>query len=244
MNPIKRLALLAVLSLSSLGATAAERAPADALLDPPTLPHLVLPWYDGVIANIGTNLNCITGTPEIRVQGYAGFTLLPPNKTPAVGEVFYAHLVLSHPGNPCAGSAVGVGIILPPGVSTAVSAGNPVFCFGRGASGTLYDLGNDAGYGCPQTFSAGLDNSLALIPPRGGLVINGQKSYAWGMAQGFWLEFMLPLTASAPQAGNNNIQWRVNPDVGVVGYPKVPVFVNNDVLFRSSIEDNQLTITI
>lgn len=246
MNPIKRLALLALLAIGPAAASAAQRAPAEVLLSAPDQPDLVLPWYDGTIVNIGYDYACLSDPPiyEIRVQGYAGFTLLPPNKTPAVGEVFYAHLVLSHPGNPCAGSAVGVGIILPPGVSTAVSAGNPVFCFGRGASGTLYDLSQDSGYGCPQTFSAGLDNSLALIPPRGGLVVNGQKSYAWGMARGFWLEFMVPLTATTPQAGNNNIQWRVNPDIGVVGYPKVPVYANNDVLFRTSNEDNQLTITI
>jgi hypothetical protein len=216
-----------------------------ALAEPPEV-DLVLPWYNGVFQNIGSDIACLSDPPisEIRVQGYAGFSLLPPNKTPAVGEVFYTHLVLSHPGNPCFGSAVGVGVILPAGVSLAISANNPVFCFARGASGTLYDLSADSGYGCPQSFSNGLDNSLSLIPPRGGLVVNGQKSYAWGMAQGFWLEFLVPVTSSVAQAGNNVIAWRVNPDIGVVGYPNVPVFVNNDVVFRTSNEDNQLNLDI
>jgi hypothetical protein len=236
--------LLAMLSLAMsllIGAL-----PARAADNAPSLPQLVLPWYDGVFQNIGYDYACASDPPvyEIRTQAYAGYTLLPPNKTPAVGEIFYAHLVLSHPGYPCGGSIIGVGLMLPQGVATAVSAANPVFCFGRGASGTLYDLGNDAGYGCPQSFSQGLEGSLALIPPRGGALVNGQKSYAWGANRGFWLEFMVPLVASAPQFGNTNLQWRVNPDVGVVGYPKVPLLVNNDVLFRTSNEDNQLVISI
>jgi hypothetical protein len=208
--------------------------------------QLVLPWYNGVFQNIGSDVACLSSPPivEIRVQGYTGFSLLPPNKTPAVNEIFYTHLVLSHPGNPCAGSAVGVGIILPAGLQLAVSANNPAFCFARTANGTLYDLSQDSGYGCPQTFSNGLDNSFSLIPPRGGLVINGQKSYAWGMAQGFWLEFLVPVTSTVAQASNNSIAWRVNPDIGVVGYPNVPVVVNNDVLFRTSNEDNQLNLDI
>ena len=207
---------------------------------------LVLPWYNGSFQNIGTDFACLSNPPiqEIRVQGYAGFSLLPPNRTPAVGEVFYTHLVLSHPGNPCAGSAVGVGVILPSGVSLAISTGNPVFCFARNASGTIYDLSVDSGYGCPQVFSSGPDGSLSLIPPHGGLVINGQKSYTWGMAQGFWLEFLVPVKASVSQAGNNSIAWRVNPDIGVVGYPNVPVIVNNDVVFRTAMEDNELTLDI
>lgn len=207
--------------------------------------NLVLPWYDGVIADIGHDYSCPPySVYEIRMQGYAGYTLVPPNKVPAVGELFYAHLVLSHPGNPCGGSVFSVGLMLPQGVTTAVSAGNPVFCFGRGASGTLYDLGNDSGYGCPQTFSQGPEGSLGLVPPRGGALVNGQKSYAWGAAQGFWLEFMVPLIATAPQPGNTNVQWRVNPDIGVVGYPKMPLFVTGDVIFRTSGEDNQLVISI
>lgn len=40
------------------------------------------------------------------------------------------------------------------------------------------------------------------------------------------------------------IRWRVNPDVGVVGYPAVSVFVSNDVLNRSSAEGNVLSLDL
>lgn len=202
----------------------------------------ILPWYNGVITSIGNNFACISDPPilEIRVQGYAGFSLFPPNFTPAVGEVFYTHLVLSHPGNPCSGSAVGIELILPPGVTTATSANDPAFCFMvTGTSNQLIDLGSDSGYGCPQSYPQGLEGR-AVIAPRGGLGGSG----AWGMARGFWLEFLIPLRATQPQSGNTNITWRVNPDVGVVGYPRVPLFVNNEVIFRSAMEDKLLTLDI
>ncbi len=240
MKVLQPLLLALLVTLANVLPTAAAEEPAA-----PERTALTLPWYDGVINTVGYDWSCPpVSLYEIRVQGYAGYTLRPPNLTPAVGELFYAHLVLSHPGNPCMGSAVGGGIMLPPGVSLAISAGNPVFCFARGPSGQFYDLSTDSGYGCPQTLTQGLEGSLALIPPRGGLVINGQKSYAWGMAQGTWLEFMVPLQSTTVQAGNDNLMFRVNPDIGVVGYPGIPLLVNGDVIFRTAIEDNVLRLSI
>ncbi len=208
-------------------------------------PEVVLPWFNGVISNVGTDIACLSDPPitEIRVQGYAGFTLLPPNRTPAVGEVFYTHLVLSHPGNPCAGSTVGIELMLPAGVQPAASAADPAFCFARVPATQqrpfplLINLGNDPGYGCPQVFPIGLEG-LRITPPLGGL------GGGWGMAAGFYLELLVPLRASVPQPGSNSIRYRVNPDIGVVGYPSIPLLVNNDVLFRSPFEDNQLTLDI
>lgn len=221
------------------------RARADGAPDPIPLqvgsPDLVLPWFNGVVASIGEDIACLSDPPifEIRVQGYAGFALVPPNYTPAVGEVFYTHLVLSHPGNPCGGSAVGIELLLPPGVETANSAENPAFCFAvSGVSNHLFDLGADSGYGCPQTYAQGLEG-LAVRAPNGGI-----GGGAWGMGRGFWLELLVPLRATQPQFGNNNITWRVNPDIGVVGYPSVPLWVNSDVIFRSENENNVLMLDI
>ncbi len=208
-------------------------------------PDVVLPWFNGVISSVGTDIACLSDPPitEIRVQGYAGFTLVPPNRTPAVGEVFYTHLVLSHPGNPCAGSTVGIELMLPAGVQPAASAADPAFCFARVPPTQqrpfplLINLGNDSGYGCPQVFPSGLEG-LRITPPLGGL------GGGWGMAAGFYLELLVPLRASVPQPGGNSIRYRVNPDIGVVGYPSVALLVNNDVLFRTPFEDNQLTLDI
>ncbi|MEO6688602.1 MAG: hypothetical protein ABIS07_11165 [Dokdonella sp.] len=225
--------------LSTISAPATELAHGIDAIDQVSM---ILPWYNGVLQNIGSDIACLSDPPivEIRVQGYAGFSLVPPNTSPAVGEVFYTHLVLSHPGNPCAGSAVAIELLLPAGIAPANSAANPAFCFAvSGVSNQLFDLGNDAGYGCPQTYSQGLQG-LAVIPPHGGIGGSG----AWGMARGFWLELLIPLQATQPQSGSNSIAWRVNPDIGVVGYPAVAAFVNNDVIFRTANEDNQLTLDI
>lgn len=99
-------------------------------------------------------------------------------------------------------------------------------------------LGNDSDYGCPQTFPQGLEG-LRINAPNGGF-----GGGSWGMAQGVWLELLIPLAASQPHSGNQQIRFRVNPDIGVVGYPSVPLLVNNDVLFRHSLEDNQLVLDI
>lgn len=209
--------------------------------DTPAAPNLVLRWFNGAINSIGQNFACLTDPPilETRVQAYAGFSYLPPSLTPAVGEVFYTHLVMSHPGNPCTGSAIGLELILPPGVQTAVSAADPVFCFARLPNGPrLIDLGADIDYGCPQTFSQGLEG-LRFLAPRG-----GAGAGLWGAASGFFDEFLVPLRATTPQSGVNQIRWRINPDVGVVGYASVGPQVNNDVIFRTSIEDNLLTLDI
>ncbi len=208
-------------------------------------PEVVLPWFNGVINSIGTNIACLSDPPisEIRVQGFAGYSLVPPNRTPAVGEVFYTHIVLSHPGNPCTGSAVAIELMLPAGVQPAATAADPAFCFTRVPATTqrpfplLINLGNDAGYGCPQVFPVGLEG-LRIVPPLGGL------GGGWGMAAGFYLELLVPLRASVAQSGSNSIRFRVNPDVGVVGYPSVALMVNGDVLFRTPFEDKQLTLDI
>lgn len=215
----------------------------------------VLQWYDGP-ANfqIGTDYACLSDPPifETRVAGYSGYTYEPPYQPsqipfaqlPAVGEVFYAKLVLSHPGNPCAGSAVGLEVLLPAGVTIATSAANPAFCFARVPPNQqhndyrLYNLANDGAYGCPQTFPQGLEG-LAIRAPNGGV-----GGGAWGMAAGFWLEILIPLRSAVAQNGANQIYFRVNPDIAVVGYTNIPLFVNADTIFRAAMEDNNLTLDL
>ncbi len=216
----------------------------------------VLPWYYGPLnPQIGTDTACLSSPPiiETRVAGYSGYSYYPPYQPssipfaqlPAVGEVFYAKLVLSHPGNPCAGSAVGIELLLPAGVTTAMSSTNPAFCFARTPPGgthpnnyLLIDLGSDAGYGCPQAFSQGIQG-LAIRAPNG-----GAGGGSWGMAAGFYLEFLVPLKSSVAQNGANQIYFRVNPDIGVIGYTNVVLYVNADTIFRTPMEDASLTLDI
>ena len=225
------------------GAASAQALRSEPAAAPPTLPEpdALTPWYNGAITSIGTVQYCLSDPPIVatRVMGYAGFSHLP-NLTPALGEVFYTHLVLGHPGNPCTGSAVGIELILPPGVQTAVSADNPTFCYAILPNpNRLHDMNTDPDYGCPTTFPQGLQG-LAVRPLRGGLGNSG----AWGMAMGFWLEILVPVRATQVQTGNQSIAWRVNPDVGVVGYPQVPVFANGDVIFRDQLENTLLNLDL
>ena len=213
------------------------------------------PWYYGPInPQIGTDTACLSSPPitETRVAGYSGYNYYPPYQPssipfaqfPAIGEIFYAKLVLSHPGNPCFGSAVGLELLLPSGVTMAASAANPVFCFARTPPNVnhnyylLIDLGSDVNYGCPQTFSQGIEG-LAIRAPNG-----GAGGGSWGMAAGFYLEFLVPLTSSVAQNGANQIYFRVNPDIAVVGYTNEALFVNSDTIFRSPMEDASLTLDI
>ncbi len=234
--------LAAGLVLAAAGAAAAT--PAAPLPAPLSLPGIeqLQPWYNGSFINIGTDVYCdIFGPPvvETRVMGYAGFSHPPPDFTPALGEVFYVHLVLGHPGNPCAGSAVGIELILPPGMETANSPGNIAYCFmARGTPLVLYDLDADPDYGCPQSYPQGLQG-LAVRAVRGGI-----GGGAWGMHRGFWLELLIPVRATQVQNGSNAIAWRVNPDVGVVGYPQVGAFANGEVIFRDGMETNDLRLDL
>ena len=210
--------------------------------DVPIGPDVVTPWYNGAITSIGTVWYCGSNPPIVatRVMGYAGFSHPPPDFSPAVGEIFYTHVVLGHPGNPCSGSAVGIELILPPGVEIANSTTNPVFCFSIIPNpDRLLNLDVDPDYGCPTSFPPGLEG-YAVRPLRGGLGNSG----AWGMHMGFWLEILIPLRATQVHTGTSNIVWRVNPDVGVVGYPQVPVFANGDVIFRDQMEDNLLNLDL
>ncbi|WP_300616080.1 hypothetical protein [Dokdonella sp.] len=206
-------------------------------------PMQVTPWYNGAITSIGTVQYCLSNPPifATRVMGYAGFSHPPPDFTPALGEVFYTHVLLGHPGNPCTGSAVGLELILPPGVQIANSPDNPVFCYSMvpNPSNHLINLDTDPDYGCPTSFPLGLEG-YAVRPLRGGLNHSG----AWGMHMGFYLEILVPLRATQVQTGSNKIVWRVNPDVGVVGYPQVPVFANGDVIFRDAMENNLLNLDL
>lgn len=214
------------------------------------------PWFYGVPNYfIGTDIACLSDPPivETRVAGYSAYTYAPPAQAqsiplaqlPAIGEVFYAKVVLSHPGNPCAGSAVGLELLLPSGVTPAASAANPAFCFARVPPNAqhpntylLYNLGNDPAYGCPQTFPQGL-SGLAIRAPNGGV-----GGGAWGMFAGSWLEILIPLKSSVAQNGVNNIRFRVNPDIGVYGDIDIPSYVNSDTIFRSPMEGTNLTLDL
>ncbi|MDC8012102.1 hypothetical protein [Tahibacter soli] len=224
-------------ALLATGASVDSSIPA---ADSAVTPNVVVRWFNGGLVNVGTNTACISDPPifQVRTSGYAGFSYLPPSNPPGVGEVFYTHVLVSHPGNPCGGSVVGLELILPPGIQTAISTTDPVFCFGITPNNVLFNYANEATYGCPQTLPQGLEG-LAVRAPRGGAGGGG-----WAMRQGSWMEIFVPLKSSVVQNGDQKIRWRLNPAIAVVGYLETPVFVDDDVIFRTSQEDIVLPVEL
>lgn len=231
-----------VRSLITLALSTALVQPAAALDRTPDAPRTPISWYNGVFVNTDNILNCITSQVEVRMQGYVGYGLRPGGRTPAVGEVWYAHLVLSHPGNVCAGgSATHIEFFPPPNTQLAVSGNSPVFCFwrrhdfwGGGQSfGTVLNMAAS----CPQNTGTGPWGGYNLDP------VSGASRPPWTIPNYSWMEFLVPLRSTQAVNGNN-AQALLNPDLGVFGYPNVPVFVNADVMFRDGFDGLQIPLDV
>lgn len=202
-------------------------------------------WYNSGFKSIGTNANCIIGNTEILSASYAGYSVHGTNPLVTVGEVFYAHLIVTQLGNTCVPNAVVLDFSLPSGVELAVSTMDPVFCFGLFPPNSsmprsrLSNYANDPGYGCPQTFAVG-PYGYRLSAPHG-----GYGGGTWGTMQGVWLEFMIPLRATRVLGANARVAFRVSPQLGIFDtVSSYPVLANGDMIFRSALEDIELPIEL
>ena len=184
---------------------------------------------NGGISSIGTDNNCFTTMPETLESAYDGFSVRNGGYTPAVGEIWYAHVYISHPGNPCSGgNANSIEILPPPSTVFAIDANYPVFCVLHSYSTGLTTVYYRQDQGCPQAPSQGVEGYAFWA-------YNGNQAQPWLIASYAYLELLIPLRSSAPLNGNN-MRFRVNPDIGVVGYEDVGVLVNDDVVFRDDAE--------
>ena len=190
-----------------------------------------LAFYNGVIASVGSDSNCISSMTEIREQAYDGFTVRN-GYFPAAGETWYAHVLISHPGNPCSGgSYTGIEILPPANTVFAISAADPVYCAFRNSSSQV-SIYYRQDQGCPQAPLTGLEGYA--FPAYS----NGQAQ-PWPIAAYTYFELMIPLRSSTALNGQT-LRFRVNPDVGVVGYADVGVFVQADTIFRTDFADDAL----
>jgi hypothetical protein len=171
------------------------------------------------------------------MQGYVAYGLHPGGRYPAVGEVWYAHLVVAHPGNQCAGgSATHIEWFLPPNTQLAISASNPLFCFWRRhdswtgfeSNGTLLNMA------CNQNPGIGFRGGYNLEPP-------GQNY--WPFPNYSWMEFLVPMRSTAPVNGQATGAL-LNPAVGVEAYPQVGAFVTNEIIFRDGFADMTLFLDL
>ena len=186
---------------------------------------------NGGISGIGTDIACLSSPPIVETleSVYDGFSVRNGTYTPAVGEIWYSHVFISHPGNPCSGGNYNeIDILLPPNTSFAISANFPVFCALYSPSQNMTTVYYRQDQGCPQGPSQGTEGYAFWA-------YNGAQAQPWGIASYAYLELLIPLRSRTTLNGNN-LRFRVNPDIGVFGYADAGVLVNNDVVFRDDMD--------
>jgi len=191
-----------------------------------------LTFANGGIVNVGTDTACLSAPPiiEIREAAYDGFSLRNGFYYPAVNEIWYAHVVISHPGNPCSGgSYTGIEVLRPSNTTYAIDADNPVFCAIRNAAQQV-SIYYKQSQGCPQAPSQGLEGDAFWA-------YSGSTPQAWPISTGTFLELMIPMRSTTALTAQT-LRFRINPDVSVVGYADVGVYVSNAVVFRSDFEND------
>lgn len=183
------------------------------------------------ISGIGTDIACNSSPPatETLESVYDGFSVRNGTYTPAVGEIWYAHVFISHPGNPCGGGNYNeIDILPPPNTAFAISANFPVFCALYSHSQNMTTVYYRQNQGCPQGPSQGAEGYAFWA-------YNGAQAQPWLITSYAYLELLIPLRSSATLNGNN-VRFRVNPDIGVFGYADVGVLVNSEVIFRDDMD--------
>lgn len=234
-----RLALVsaAVFLALPLGARALQvsdqvRLSGSTQINPETMSN-PLRWFDGAFVNSDQVLSCGTNLLGIRTQQFVGYLVQANGSAPAVGELTYGQVVISHPGLPCSGgSRIGIEFLPPPGLQVSISAGTPVICAYHGIGGV-----NQVTVFFTQASGCG---QFPILGPEGGFfipAINEQgQTQPWPLATGRWLSIMVPFVVTAPQNGVNQFRVRVNPDIGVNVRPQQSLFSNNDVVFRDGLQ--------
>ena len=142
-------------------------------------------WHFGPLVETSIN-DCYTSDVVNGVGAYAGARYDADNP-PKTGDVFYVNVVLNGIDASCAELSF-PDIQLPPGVSTAISANDPIQCFTVDNSG-----GSETpdAVDCPQTLGAPLLGGTGSIRD-----VNGPPPGTWDTrAPNAW-EFRIPLTAT------------------------------------------------
>ncbi len=179
-------------------------------------------WLDGNIAYT-SHLECITGAGEYLTGQYVGYIGNTDITFPRVGDVYYAHVVVSTLGNACAGIYVHVEVVLPRSTGFEISAGNPVYCY---ATNPTTHQGGRVVTGCPQAVSSGFYG--------GTLDFTGDSTYPpgpWALPQGWFLEIQFPLRSLVQMSGiatNDYLQAAVQAIDGVGSpwaFPNEGIFI-------------------
>lgn len=186
------------------------------------------------ILGIGGDTNCITSQFETPLESAFDGYSIRDGTYPAVGEVWYAHVYISHPGNPCSGgNANGIQIVPPANTAFAISAAYPVFCALYSPHDNLTRIYYRQDQGCPQAPSPGSVGYYFWA-------YNGATAVPWTIASYADLEILIPLTSNTTLNGQT-LGFRVEPDVAVAGDVSVGVVVQGDTIFRDDADGITLT---
>lgn len=194
-----------------------------------------LNFVSGTLLNIGSDTNCANGFDPVLQDAWVGYSERNL-KIPAVGEVWYAHVVVGEVGNPCpeGGSYTDVEISLPPSTTFAISADNPVFCAVMDSTKHV-NVYNRQNQGCPQAPLTGFQTGFYDFP-----AYIGSQAQLWPIATGTALELMIPMRSTAPMSGQQ-IFGRIENDQGFKGYPEFDfIAISSDEVFRTDFENDSL----
>jgi hypothetical protein len=166
--------LVALGALLAAAAAAADAAPS---------------WHDGVAAQSYVFNPCLNIT-EFGALAQTGYSS-DPAATHA-GDVFYAHVLFgaaTYVGGNCTNTdqAAELDVSPPPGVSLAVSAANPIYCFYTDSSNTGQPLSP-----CP---THGVNGTYGTMLPA------GDGGGAWDMPPGRTIEVQFPLVSNRELRG-------------------------------------------
>jgi hypothetical protein len=150
----------------------------------------VFQWNNGSIGYTSHN-ECINSTVEQLTAQYVGYWGMNDASAPAVGDVYYAHIVISTIGNSCAAPFVVPEVLLPPNTNFAVSASNPVRCFYGPIAGSMTEI---TGVTNPNTGYPFCQNPFAGTYGYG-------LSFGAQLPQGKSFEFWFPLASSTTLSG-------------------------------------------
>jgi hypothetical protein len=158
---------------------------AAAALAVPARSASALQWIDGSPAYTYHN-ECITGNVEALTGQYVGYFGLANATFPQLGDVYYAHVVVSTLGNACVGNYVHIEVAPPPATTFVIHPSYPVFCYYTSPQNVTSQIT----VGCPQA-------------PGGGGIYGGvfdstdpQFPGPWPLAQGAFIEIQFPVRST------------------------------------------------
>ncbi len=195
-------------------------------------------WHFGPLVESSIS-DCYYGTPGNGVGEYGGADY-DANNPPKTGDVFYVEVVLNGVDSSCTEMTLPE-IALPAGVSTAISAQNPIKCFtvDNSAQTETPDTAD-----CPQTLGAPLSGGTGSIRD-----VNGPSPGTWDTrAPNAWA-LEIPLTAttsglkqiSFPTAVISAMTQTLNPNVSVVIDAGAPPPIHRKVTLGSPTKGAKLS---